>query len=118
MWATTQYGVEVAEIEIVQYDTVAGSGPVVDGHEIPQAELVKVSYQYLQPESLRHLRVHLFLKPFLVGHTFEPGQRLKFRYRARSVLWLEMVSPDQVALQELAIKEESIEETITESGSR
>lgn len=130
LWVVTQAGMETAEIEILQFDTVEvfhipGSVVVEDPSfppigtsfgQDPIIELVKVKFAFLEPESRRHETINVFLEPALTETVFEVGQRLKFQYRAKPILWFDAVNPTLAAVDLMEIEEDSIEEIITESG--
>jgi len=129
MWVVTQAGMETAEIEILQFDTVVVlhlPGTVAENPTLPHSgvsfrqqpneELVKAKFVFLEPENLRHETISVFLEPTLTDAIFEVGQRLKFQYRAKPILWLKASSPEKVAMELMKIEQDSIEEIITEFG--
>jgi hypothetical protein len=112
MWLITQVGMVTGEIEVVQFDTWPRTNRFADDTLI---EVVNVEFKYLQPEELRHTSVHLFYgdPAFTESKNIEVGTRIKFRYRAKPMLWLKPYPPDPVAIRSLGLNPADIEEIIT-----
>lgn len=112
MWLITQVGMETAEIEILQFDTWPRTG--LEETDSP-IEVVNVEFKYLHPEELRNTSLHLFFgdPAFADAKNIEVGTRIKFRYRARPMMWLKPYKPDPIAIRSLGLDAKNIEEIIT-----
>jgi hypothetical protein len=117
MWLTTQVGMETAEIEILQFDTWPRT--TVDETDSP-LEVVNVKFRYVQPEELSNTKLILFFDGAAYTDTknIEIGTRIKFRYRAREVMWLKPSKPDPIAIRSLGLDASEIEEIVTEVNLR
>jgi hypothetical protein len=112
MWLITQVGMETAEMEILQFDTWPRTG--LEETDSP-IEVVNVVFKYLHPEELRNTNLHLFFgdPAFTEAKNIGVGTRIKFRYRARPMMWLKPYKPDPIAIRSLGLDAKNIEEIIT-----
>ena len=115
VWLITQVGMETAEIEIIQFDTWPRTGLAETGSAI---EVASVEFKYVHPEELSNTSLHLFFRnpAYSENKNIEVGSRIKFKYRARPMLWLRPYKPDPVAIRSLGLDPKSVEETITIVG--
>lgn len=113
MWLITQVGMETAEIEILRFDTWPRTS--VEETESP-IEVVYVQFKYVHPEELSDTSLSLFFgdPAYTQSKNIEIGTRIKFRYRARPMMWLKPVKPDPIAIRSLGLNPSDIEEIITE----
>lgn len=115
IWLITQVGMETAEIEILQFDTWPRTGVSEADSRI---EVARVKFKYVQPNELSNTSLNLFFDdPALTeAKNIRVGTRIKFRYRARPMLWLKPYKPDPIAIRTLGLDRNDIEEIITEVG--
>ena len=101
MWLVTQVGMVTAEIEIVQFDTWPRTKRFENDTLI---EVINVKFKYVQPVELSNMSLNLFYgDPALAeSKNIEVGGRIKFRYRAKPMLWLKPTKPDPIAIRSLA----------------
>ncbi len=117
LWLITQVGMETAEIEVLQFDTWPRT--TVDESDSPR-EVVNVGFRYVKPEELSNSRLILFFgdSAYTDAKNIEIGTKIKFRYRARPMMWLKPGKPDSIAIRSLGLDESEIEEIITEVNLR
>ena len=108
LWMHTQAGMVDAEIEVqgVQQDIYQG---------ISTKFVHSLDYRFLEPELLAQSMQIVFLRePLNVEKPIEVGTRIRFRYRPKSVFWLEQQNPNSVAVRKLGLAPEDINEIISE----
>lgn len=112
LWLFTQVGMEVAEIELLQFDVI----PQKEGLEdLKTSKVVHARFRYVSPVSLSNTELILFFgDPASTDVKLSTGSRIKFRYRNRPMLWLKPQHPDPLAIRLLGIDPDDIEEIITE----
>lgn len=113
LWAKTQAGMADCEIEVIQFNLMSDSmDPLTDEN----AELVSLAFRYRQPRHQSDYNVVVFMHPKIPSKRFEPGQILKFRYRAHSTFGFQQQKTIEIALSLLGINREDVEEVITEKN--
>ena len=112
LWVLTQHGIETAEIEITECH-------VVSAETNPGAKFLKLlAFDYLRPSDESHIGVFVFLRHQPWKKELEFGDRLTFRYRAKPIFGLKLTDPTEVALKNLGIDQENVQEIIIDSGDR
>ena len=94
------------EVRILEFD-------LLDEGDGSPPELVNASFEYLKPVDGFEYAASAFVHPFEPSRIFQPGDRLKFRYRTKTILWLQRENPDEKAFQRMGIQQDQIEEVIT-----
>ena len=105
-----QLSLEVSEIEIVE---IREDFPANIFQFEASEGVVKIEFEYMEPEERRGSRVSLFFaKPFAVEN-LEVGDRMRFRYRAKtSADFYEETQLREAAIRSLGIDPDEVQETI------
>ncbi len=114
LWLVTQAGMSKAEIKVLDVSGLSFFGP--DGsHDNWGVRFGKIRFRFLRPTELDDQFVNVFVN---TARVFEEDdlidRRVLFRYRSRKVLWMKVQNPTQLAIRELGLEEQDIEELITE----
>jgi hypothetical protein len=117
VWSFTQFGMVTAEIDLVEVSTWEPEVDSISDDSNRPMHVNKVVFQFTQPQDLSTAKISLFMaEPTKIDTRIKAGDRLKFRFRARQVLWLKPGRPDQVAIHLIGLNPNQIEQIIHEVG--